>query len=579
MRAAAISWVALLAVALAACPDAGPGPGATNVDAASDVPTQTDGTPDTAEPDTADTSDTGDANVPLQCNPGVTQNYCPTATSVIECDGDGKLWREVECKAGQFCFSGVCSDIACPPGAITCADTKTVSACLVDGAGGYGWTDITTCPGACQGGTCIDVCGFDPKPNISENCEHFQLELEGTPDNACSQFDLLAVPSSATNQIAVFDISTATPTPLAGSPFETCEDPSRILVDRHQRIIATCRGDGGVSKHASDGTVEWSIQLPECSAVRGAVIGPDDRLFVGCSSSRNVHELNPDDGSVIDTLQTGIGVYGMAVDGTGIYVTDFGNLMKISVVAGLSAVWKVSANGYGIATDGIGGIWLTEAPGMVRYSAADGSVTTSVAIDAPEPWFGAYCNGITVSLEGKVFAGCAEGGNFVATYEPETETSDVLILPDPDEHPRGVAVDRNGNLYTINLNSSSVTRFDGVTSETASFGQGLLSGPYGYSGDMTGLTSCLFAGSTTWLSEVMDQGDPDTKWLKVDWTETVPTGTSLTVHYRLDEGPWVQILAGMEIGATAQTLQIRVVLESTVDDLAPTLHELAVYYE
>ena len=140
-------------------------------------------------------------------------------------------------------------------------------------------------------------------------------------------------------------------------------------------------------------------------------------------------------------------------------------------------------------------------------------------------------------------------------------------------------MDRLGNLFTINLNSSSVTRFDGVTGDPLSFGQGLLSQPYGYSGDMTGLTSCLFAGQTTWLSEVLTFGGPETKWLEVDWTETVPAGTSITVWYRIDAGPWVQILAGMTIGAKAETLQLRAVLVSSVDDVAPTIHELAVYYE
>lgn len=558
--------LALLSLALTAvgCPDSDEG-NANPADAT---------TPETSAPDvTADS-----APPPQACVPGVTQNYCPTATSILRCDATGTLWEEVTCPDDRYCFGGQCTDAPCPPGAVTCSDNKTLSACLALPGGGFEWSPINTCSGACNNGACVDVCGFDPKPNIIEACEHFVLDLEGTPDNACAEENLLAVPSSASDQIAVFDVSGNTPVAQLGTPFSTCDDPSRILVDRSANIVATCRGDGQVYKHAKDGTLLWGVELPQCTAVRGAVIGPEDRLFVGCTSTRDVHELDPDTGAILDTLQTGIDIYGMAVDGTGIYVTDFGNLMKISVLAGMSAVWKVSASGYGIASDGAGSIWLTEVPGMVQYSATDGSILNTVAVEAPDPWFGAYCNGITVALDGTVYAGCAEGGNFIARYTPATDAVDILTLPESDEHPRGVAVDRNGNLFSINLNSSTVTRFDGVTDEAVSFGLGLLDQPYGYSGDMTGLTSCLFAGETTWLSNVIDLGEPRT-WLKVDWKETVPNGTSVTVFYSLDEGPWVQILAGMSIDAVGQTLQLRAVLESSVDDVAPTLHELAVYYE
>lgn len=515
-----------------------------------------------------------------QCPPGVTQARCPTPTSVVECDADGRGWTERPCPDGERCLAGTCALADCDPGAVLCTGPRTLSACLADDPGGFAWATLRECDGLCRDGACVGSCGFDIKQNEEEACEHFVIQLSGTPESACAQHDLLVVPSSAADEIAVFDLAVDPPAPLESSPFPTCDDPSRILVDRFSRVVATCRGDGRVNKHETDGTLLWSTELPGCRAVRGAVVGPDDRLFVGCTNTHDVHELDPETGDVLRTQETGIAVYGLAIDPTGIYVTDFGHLGKVSFIGGLHVVWVVDANGYGIATDGAGRVWLSEAPGLVSYSADDGTLLDAIPIPSPEWEGGSYCQGVAVGLDGRVYVGCAEAGDYLAVWDPADEELEVLQLPASDRHPRGVAVDRAGHVYTINLESSNVTRFDATSRATTSFGGGgQLAQPYGYSGDMTGLTACLFAGTTTWRSGVLDPLGETTHWLRIDWKATVPEGTSITVYYRLDDGPWVQVLAGMTIDAWSRTLEVEAVLESSVPDAAPTLHELAVFHD
>lgn len=512
------------------------------------------------------------------CPPGQTLSTCPGSTTVTACSADGSAWAEQACPDGEFCFAGRCEAYPCAPGTVRCDDPKHRVACLSDGADGFEWAPFDTCQGVCRDGECIGACGFDIKQNDGEGCEHFVLELEGTPDSSCSEEHLLVVPSSGADALSVFDLDAEPPQALPGSPFPTCSDPSRVLLDRHADIVATCRGDGRVVKHASGGEVLWDVTLPECTAVRGAVVGPDDRLFVGCTNTGRVHELDPDTGDVLDTVATGVDVYGLGVDAGGVYATDFGNLAKVRVEGGLKVVWKVAASGYGIAADGAGRVWLAESPGLVGYSAADGTPLVTVPIVGPEPFESGHCNGVAIGPRGRVHVGCAESGDYVAIYDPEADALELLTLPSGASHPRGVAVDAAGDLLTINLDSNNVTRFDALTRQATTFGSGALQQPYGYSGDMTGLSACRFAGRTTWLSEPVRVGDGATRWLTVRWRATVPEGTSLEVSFRLDGGPWVEVLDGMAIDAVAEELQLRVVLASSREDAAPTLHELAVYH-
>lgn len=581
-------WLpALLSLSLAACSD---GTAGVSPDAASpDAPSAPQ--PEVSAPEAdADEPDPREPEVQL-CSPGVTRSLCPSPTSVIQCE-DGFRWVERECPEGEFCLGGRCSDAPCAPGEVMCSTPKTLSACLTDGEGGYAWTVIETCQGQCEDGLCVSVCGFDLKQNDYDTCEHYVVDLEGTPDNACHEHSWLAIPSSNADEIAVFDVGQADPSEppvlLEGSPFPTCDDPSRILVDRTGDVIVTCRGDGKVHKHASDGSLLWDVVLPGCAAVRGAVVGPEERLFAGCTSTRDVHELDPDTGEVLDTIQTGIAVYGLAVDATGVYVTDFGSLMKLSPIGGLSVAWKVDASGYGIAADGEGTIWLAEGPGLTAYDAQDGSLIEAIAVPSPDGSPLSYCNGVAVALDGRVALGCAETGNFIAVYTPATGDleADLKIIESPagTDHPRGVVFDRAGHLYAVNMDTSNVTRFallsDAPTTfdGSASLGSSALDAPYAYSGDMTGLGACLFAGTTVWEPDPI-AFDAPTHWLTIEWKADEPPGTSVEVFYRLDGGPWIQLLSGMPINAWAQTLEVRAVLSSTTEDAAPTLEQLAVFYE
>jgi hypothetical protein len=458
-------------------------------------------------------------------------------------------------------------------------------------------------------------------PNI-EGCDEGQTHTFETgfvldPSTECDVEPLLVVPSSAANQLAVYDLTTLLPLPT--SPFDTCVNPSRILMDANTDVIATCRGntgDGGhVWKHTKDGAVLWAMQLPGnltdadpnndlCTSARGVVISPSGRLFAGCSNPSGIHELDPATGQVLRSInasQTSVyGVYGLAADEKGVYsCNDFGKVYALKLNDGqpddFTLAWQTSASCYGIATDGANRVWVASSNALLSLNNADGTVNTLSTLSHAG-------NGVAASLDGHIFVGMP-AANKVARLEVATGTMVDLNLdlsaPIPDVHPRGVTVDADNNVYAINRFSAhtptpgSLTKIapDGTAT---SFGQTaggvqILNSPYGYSGDMTGMTSaCLTSTQDTWFSELLDTGSPATTFLTASWSATAPAGTGITLWYRVDAGAW-QYLANITAanagssmsfpaGTTGQTLEFKALATTGDPMILPSLDNLSVTY-
>ncbi len=491
-----------------------------------------------------------------------------------------------------FCVAGQCVDYPCPPGAVACTDSATVSACLADGEGDYGWTLLETCDGICKDGACVGECGYDVKLNLGKACTHWVIGLSGA-SGSCEAGGWLAVPSSNSDELVVFDTELEPPAPVSGSPFSTCDDPSRILLDASsETVTATCRGDGRVRRHALDGATIWDIGLPACQSARGITVqrpGPGsaagDRLFVGCTSTKWVHELDANSGAVLDSVETPLAVYGLTSDADGVYLSDATGLAAVAPStpgAGAAVIWSVPGAPYGLVADGAGRIWTAEAPGLVARSVGDGEAVESVEIpevvNAPPDLDTGGCNGVALALDGRVFVGCADVGDFVVAWDPAIGQLEYFALPADQSHPRGVAVDAFGDAFSVNRGSSSVTRFSAAGGPPTSFGHDVLVGPYAYGGDLTGASNCMGRPLVQWKSPVLDPGVPQTTWVAVEWKSDEPDGTSIAVSWRIDAGPWTPAHNGAEIGLEGKTFQVRARLESETEAL-PTLEALAVFHE
>jgi hypothetical protein len=463
-------------------------------------------------------------------------------------------------------------------------------------------------------------------PNL-EGCEPgethtFETGFVLDPTSECDVEPLLVVPSSAANQLAVYDLTTLLPLPT--SPFDTCVNPSRILMDANTDVIATCRGSGGdqgpadgghVWKHTKDGAVLFAIQLPGnltdadptndvCRAARGVVISPSGRLFAGCSQPAGVHELDQATGQVLRSIHapqsTTYGVYGLAADANGVYsCNDFGKVYALKLNDGqpddFTLAWQTTAPCYGIATDGANRVWVASGNTLQSLNNADGAILATYALSSAG-------NGVAASLDGHIFVGMP-GANKVARLEIATGMMVDLELdvsaPVADVHPRGVTVDADNNVYAINRFSphaptpGSLTKIapDGTATSFGKTAGGvqILNSPYGYSGDMCGMTSaCLTSTQDTWFSELFDTGNPATSFLRASWAATVPVGTGITLWYRVEGGAWqylVNVTAvnaassiAFPAGTTGQTVEFKALATTGDPMVLPSLDDLEVTY-
>jgi streptogramin lyase len=415
----------------------------------------------------------------------------------------------------------------------------------------------------------LDQCGV----LVGDIQANFTLD----PDQPCEPPPLLVVPSSSASQLAVYDTSTLLPLPT--SPFNTCANPSRIIFDVNNDVIATCRNDSKVQKHTKDGALLWSTTLSGCfSGARGAVFAPDGRLFTLCSNPGRIHQLDPLTGAEITSVAVPNFTfgYGIVADSDGLYVANLGSYVsKFYLDAGqpadLTQAWEVNAQVYGLSIDDIGNVWVGSGTLMTSFATIDGSVTGSYNIA------GAGINGVMVGLDGFVY-GASGFTNSVVKLDPGLGTSVNLPLAPGDLYSKGVTLDVDNNVYSMNLNSNTLTRITPAGVPT-SFGGGILNYPYGYSGDQTGLNICLNTLVDTWLSGPIDTGTPNPQWLNVSWTSIEPPGTSISMYYSLDGGTtWTLIGNGGLIGANAPTLHLKAVLTAGFAVPLPTLQTVSLTY-
>ena len=457
-------------------------------------------------------------------------------------------------------------------------------------------------PGVPPSATVAALCG--PLGGVvvpNSKCKAHNLEHVWTADytldldTPCEPSPYLVVPSSAANKLAVYDLATLAPVGgVPGTPFDTCGSPSRILMDANTDVYATCRSAqnaDGVCKHTKEGVVLWCRDFnPECNAFRGIAMSGDGRLFVGCSITPGiVYELDPATGATIQQVTIGHYIYGFAIDGQNLYATPgwTGGLTSIDL-ATFSINYSLTAappgepapGGYGITVDQVGFVWTTYGSTIQKQDASDGSVVDQYVIAPPTAagYVGMY--GIQAGLDGLVYASDAANDR-VIQFDPIAEVGTPLALDPNADWNHGLTLDSVSNVYTINMSSSTLTKIEAGTGTPTEFGNGgELLNPYGYSGDMTGLTTTCMAGTTDqWFSSVIDSGNPGTTWNTISWTATEPPGSSVAVYYSSDGGvTWNLATNGQVLGIVAQTFQVKVILSASAGATPPTVNDVTVTY-
>jgi hypothetical protein len=144
--------------------------------------------------------------------------------------------------------------------------------------------------------------------------------------------------------------------------------------------------------------------------------------------------------------------------------------------------------------------------------------------------------------------------------------------------PTGVAVDNKGKVWSANYLSNSLSRIDpkkngriGEVDLTVNLGEDCR--PYNY-GDMTGSTNIAPPNSGSW-TVVHDSGAPTTKWGRIEWHESVPSDSKLTVQVSSDGAKWTTVRNSDQISSTGKKLFVRVLFERKTGGKSPVLYDLS----
>ncbi|MCB9726906.1 MAG: PQQ-like beta-propeller repeat protein [Deltaproteobacteria bacterium] len=486
------------------------------------------------------TPDGADAELPVgTCNAGGGVELAPEHCGAPTCCMDEDL---------QFSVMPVA--LCVPSGGARVADVACeTTGCCRTGPSTFVEADVDACAAASGTVTSGLLCHEPTVVTIA-------ADVAPQPNSGCVEQPLLAVPSSGNDSVVVYNLDTLT---VETAAFPVCDGPSRMVMDADTNVFVACRLDGVVVKATKDGVILWKRPVCGGYGANGVALAPDGRLFASCAEK--VLELNPATGQALDSVAVGFHIYGIAADQTGVYAADR-FVYKVGIdQPKLYVAWQVPNGHYGIATDGLGKVWLSGAA-VTALDADDGAKLESYLL--PTTAFGA---GLSVGPDGLVYAAARGAGVYVVA--PGVGLVRHLVTPAASSETKGVALDASGNAYAINLDGSDVTRFDAQGVAT-SFGGGGLDRPDPYNGDLTGRGAGCINGGTSfaWHSGMVAGPSDSTVWLDVTWEATTPPQTAIYVAWRpgpdvawklLDQGsilayvgPGIEFLAHLSGTETAK---------------------------
>ncbi len=428
-----------------------------------------------------------------------------------------------------------------------------------------------------------------------------------------------------------------------------CDSPSRTAVDGMGNAYVatrahTCGGSnqGAVTKMAGDpmycidrngntvietstgstpmplGTDEcmiWTVNVAGPGGIpRGLAVDLGDGEFypggfpwVAAYNEMRVYKLNPDDGSVLTSVNLNVNPYGLAGDRLGnIWVSGPGPgpgyLQKFNTETGavdppvaMGAEGGCGAGPYGITVDRMNRPWAAAWIGAeacaTRYDPATG---TWMAVRTGRAGWGG--RGIAAAEDGTIWMSIHQNwaGGAMASWNMEDGSGLTIRDLSGGAIPVGIGLDELGHVWTVNQQTSNVSRLTIATGVIEEFPVG--PSPYTYS-DFTGYQRRRLTPHGTWIHDYhrcdLTAGD---SWSEITWDVTAPPGDITIKAYSAptadglrtapmvtlaeipDAVPPVNIEAAFAAAGvpTFPFLRIEVLLEGTPDGASPVFRSVHV---
>jgi len=368
-----------------------------------------------------------------------------------------------------------------------------------------------------------------------------------------------------------------------------------IIDASEMKPMADSNGNGIIDDNEiQDERIAWVKRVPDGVGAalpaftgqlgRALCIGTDGNLWVGLYNARTYYKVRASDGATIagpvsttpTAGQPSAGSwtpYGCLIDANGtLWSASLSAILgKITNTQSNTGPWTVASfldfGNYGIGL-GNGKVYLGSGnrqfdPATNTFSSIPNSVGT---------------NGIVVDGAGNIIMG--------ATTVRKVNAAGVIQWTAPlqagGSTAIGIQVDSNGHVLQLGFASAGrVQKYDGTTgAPLGTFPVGNL--PYTYS-DATGLVSRNVTTPTGTWTVIFDGGANGTAWDKINWTDLIPTGTSVVVSARsadtqgaLPGQTYVPTGNGAALPLAGRFIQIQARLNGNNADETPILFDLTV---
>ncbi|HEY8379264.1 MAG TPA: IgGFc-binding protein [Nannocystis sp.] len=132
--------------------------------------------PTTGISGTTDATTTSTTQPACDCEPGAPLG-CASVYEQLVCAADCGEPDLDTCPQGQACIDTGCTDVACIPGAVACADENSVHTCAADGSG---YDDPVPCAPTetCEAGACVSLCALAEASPRSIGCSFFAHTMD-----------------------------------------------------------------------------------------------------------------------------------------------------------------------------------------------------------------------------------------------------------------------------------------------------------------------------------------------------------------------------------------------------------------
>ena len=401
-------------------------------------------------------------------------------------------------------------------------------------------------------GTCPDVPCYDIEWDTPGDCEADLRDCDGTvpdpndPDavtlgQGAVRTPFIYIAVTGRNQVAKLDTETGQKIWQVASHGT---DPSRTAVALDFSVWVGNRGFSGPSDPTRSNGVHLDAdgnlicRVDAVGICRGVAIDGDGNVWFGTYNGMTLHKVhgsdvndtdcaNPPCCRVLGTLNTGVNIYGLAVDGNGhLWTASSPNSVKVDTATMQVQATVPHNRHYGIAINRNNDVWLGSwsgsgaQQGVHRINSADNSVfytgltnVTAVTVDGDDNvWGSSYGTNEVVKIDGNT------GAELCRAATPN------------GTNPHGVALDANDKIWVPNRYGGYANRFDSNCNLDGTFevdaGQEL----YTYS-DMTGMQLRTITTREGHWVQNFDSGYAGALWHSATWEASVPPNTAVSTTF------------------------------------------------